>query len=322
VKAFVTGGTGFVGSHLVEALSRVGVEIFALIRNPKRLKWLKGLNFHILEGDLFSIPSLPGDLDVVYHLAALTKATKAKDYYTVNHRGTASLFESLSRQGLNPKIIQVSSLSASGPSVEGRPVREDDPPQPVSPYGRSKLLAEGEALRRKDKLSVVILRPGTIFGARDRDMLVLLKLVKRGILPKIFDGRLRVSLCYIKDVVRALLLCLRHNLSSGEILHIAAADPPSAMDIGQMAAGLMGLKPRLVNISPRVAGAAARMMEWSARLAKKRASLNRNLLREMKEITWVADVRKAAERLGFRAETPLPMALIETIGWYREQGWL
>ena len=99
MKAFVTGGTGFIGSHLVEALSRMGIEVFALIRNPKKLKWLKGLNFHILKGDLFSIPSLPGNLDVVYHLAALTKATKAKDYYTVNQQGTASLFESLMLRG-------------------------------------------------------------------------------------------------------------------------------------------------------------------------------------------------------------------------------
>ena len=322
MKAFVTGGTGFVGSHLVEALVGKGVEVFVLIRNPKKLKWLQGLDIHVLRGDLFSIPTLPGDLSVVYHLAALTKATKAKDYYTVNHQGTASLFESLTRQRLRPHFIQMSSLSASGPSIEGRPVRENDTPHPVSPYGWSKLQAEREALRRKAEFPVVILRPGTIFGPRDSDLLALLKLLKRGFLPKIFEGRIRVSFCYVEDAVRALLLSFREKVPSGEIFHVASADPPSALEIGQLAARLMGLKLRPLPIPGKMVGAAALMAEWSARIRNTRPSLNRSLFRELKEISWVADIRKAAQQLGFRADTPLDSALAETIAWYREQGWL
>jgi dihydroflavonol-4-reductase len=322
MKAFVTGATGFVGSHLVEALLQRNIEVFALVRNLTKLKWLKGLDIRVLKGDLFSIPSLPGDLDVVFHLAAVTKASKAIDYYTVNYKGTASLFKSLWHQGLQPQIIQMSSLSASGPSIGSRPLREDEPPHPVSPYGHSKLLAEGEALSRKADFRVIILRPGAIFGPREKDLLTLLRLINRGILPKMFEGRIRVSLCYVKDVIRAVLLCLSAKMPSGEIFHIAAPDPPTAIELGQQAARLMGSKPRIVHIPRQVAGTAAWMMDWSSRITKKRISLNRNLFLEMKEINWVADIQKAAEQLGFRVNTPLEWALTETIKWYRDRGWL
>ena len=322
MKVLVTGGTGFVGSHLVEALLRNNVEVFALIRDTKNLKWLQGLDIHLLQGDLFSIPSLPHDLDLVYHLAALSKATKEKDYYTVNHQGTASLFDSLERQKIKPAVVVMSSISAGGPSAEGRPIREDDPPHPVSSYGRSKLLAEDEALRRKTELPVVILRPGIIFGPRDQDMLVLFKIFKLGFVPRFRDGRIKASFCYVKDVARALLLFLRRPVPSGEIFNIAMADPPSFLEFSKTIGRLMGFSLRSLSLPVKAVGLAARLAEWSARLKGKRPTFNRSLFREMREVRWVVDVRKAAEQLGFRADTLLESALAETIQWYREQGWL
>ena len=118
MKALLTGGTGFIGSHLAELLLDKSAEIFALVRDPHNLKWLKGLNIHLLEGDLLSIPSLPSDIDYVFHVAGLTNSSDVADYYTVNQQGTASLFKSLHDQKILPKkIICLSSLAAAGPSL-------------------------------------------------------------------------------------------------------------------------------------------------------------------------------------------------------------
>jgi len=93
MKVFITGSTGFVGSHLIDYyLAKKDVEIFALVRDRNNLKWLKGYDINALEGNLFTIPSLPSDIDLVFHIAGLTLATNLADYYTVNQMGTAVFF--------------------------------------------------------------------------------------------------------------------------------------------------------------------------------------------------------------------------------------
>jgi len=85
MKIFITGGTGFIGSQLIEHfLDQRNADIYVLVRNRKNLKWLEGLDLHILEGDLSSIPLLPSDLDFVFHIAGITKAIRSAYYYTVN----------------------------------------------------------------------------------------------------------------------------------------------------------------------------------------------------------------------------------------------
>lgn len=67
MRAFVTGGTGFIGSHLIDyLLENKGAEVYALVRDPTNLKWLTGLDVHLLKGDLFTLPSLPSDIDYVF----------------------------------------------------------------------------------------------------------------------------------------------------------------------------------------------------------------------------------------------------------------
>ena len=106
MKIFITGGTGFIGSQLIEHfLDQRNADIYVLVRNRKNLKWLEGLDLHILEGDLSSIPLLPSDLDFVFHVAGITKAIKSVHYYTVNQYGTASLLQALQSQKINLKRL-------------------------------------------------------------------------------------------------------------------------------------------------------------------------------------------------------------------------
>jgi len=322
MKVLITGGTGFIGSHLVERLRAHDAEIFALVRNPSRIRFLEGTGVHLLKGDLLDLPELPSGLDAVFHLAGMTKALKSGDYYNVNQRGSASLFEALAKRGRPPKVIHLSSLAAGGPSLEGRGRRESDIPEPVTPYGKSKLLGEAEALARKDRFPLTILRVGAVYGPRDADFLNYFKYVRRGLLPSLGRKKKLFSVCYVKDLARALETAAGADLESGEILNIADAVPRSFEDIGLAAAKALGITPRRVVVPMLAVFGTALVSELSSRLRRRPTAINRNKFRDYRQRGWEADVQKSRERLAFVTEYSLDEGIQETIRWYRDNGWL
>jgi dihydroflavonol-4-reductase len=321
MKALVTGGTGFIGSHLVDFLSGRGTNILALVRNPAKAAELRKGKTKVLEGDLFSFPPVPAEVDIVFHLAGKTRAFKVADYYTVNQGGTASLFRRLVASGVRPKVIYLSSLAASGPSHGSRGVKESDPPRPVTHYGRSKLAGEEEVLRFKDRFPVVIVRASAVFGPRDRDFCAYFKSVKRGLLP-IVRGNKSASMCYVKDLVRALDLCARKDLPSGEILNIADPRPYTWEKIGEIAGQALGKKYIRLRLPMGLLFLVSLLTEALGRLKKEPAILSHDKYIDLKQPGWVADVRKAAALLSFETNYSLDRAIRETIDWYIAEKWL
>jgi dihydroflavonol-4-reductase len=323
MKALLTGGTGFIGSHLAEYLLDESAEVFALVRDPHNLKWLKGLDIHLLKGDLLSIPSLPSEVDYVFHLAGLTNSINKADYYTVNQQGTASLFQSLHDQKILPKkIIYLSSLAAAGPSSNGNPVQESSPPHPVTPYGKSKLMGEAEALKFKKLYQIVILRAPAVFGPRDKDFLYYFKWIKKGILPAIGSKQRQMSLCYVKDLVRAFHLCSQKELESGEIFNIGDHNPCSYDRFGELAGKAMGKKLKKVKIPIPVGYLVALTADLGGKISKKPSALNLGRFKQMRQRGWIADMKKAREKLSFKPQYSLQEAIQETLSWYFKQSWL
>ena len=322
MKVLVTGGTGFIGRHLLDELRlREDVETFALVRDPRRLgERCEGPRFHVLRGDLRAIPPLPSGLDVVFHLAGMTKSTNIKDYYSVNVEGTASVARALVGRGTRPRLVHLSSLAAAGPSAAGRPVREDDAPRPVSPYGESKLRAEEEALRFQGELSVSVLRVAAVYGPGDEDFLSYFRFVRKGLMPLTGRRSFCLSLCYIGDVIRAMDVCARPGAAAEGVFNIADPTPRSWEDIGRAAAGVLGIKAVRVRIPMWVFGAAAAMSEGLSKVTRKPSPLNRSKTRDACQYGWVADVRKAREVLGFETRTSFDRGIKETIDWYVRSG--
>jgi nucleoside-diphosphate-sugar epimerase len=323
MKALLTGGTGFIGSHLAELLLDKSAEIFALVRDPHNLKWLKGLDIHLLEGDLLSIPSLPFDIDYVFHVAGLTNSSDVADYYTVNQQGTASLFKSLHDQKILPKkIICLSSLAAVGPSFDGKPVQESDVPHPITPYGKSKLMGEAEALKFKEVYPIVILRAPAVFGPRDKDFLQYFKWIKRGALPAIGSKQRYMSLCYVKDLIRAFYLCSQKELESGEIFNIGDQNPCSYDEFGEFAGQAMGKKLKKVKIPIPIGYLVALIADIAGRINKKPSILNLGKFKQMRQRAWIADMKKAKDKLSFQPQYSLQDAIQETLNWYLKHDWL
>jgi nucleoside-diphosphate-sugar epimerase len=324
MRILVTGGTGFLGSHLVERLlEEPGDEVYALVRDPARPRWLEGeRRVRFIAGDLQNVPVLPDGLEAIYHVAGLTKTVKSGAYYTVNRDGTANLLRALERQSGRPRFVHLSSLAAVGPSTPGRGVCEDDSPRPVSEYGESKLQAEEEVLRHRDRFSVVILRPGAIYGPRDADFLEYFRWVKRGIRP-LLGRRKSLSLVYVRDAVRAALLAGRADLASGEVFHIADPAPYGWEDLGRITARLLGKRPVSVRLPFWTAYLASAASEGVGRLlGAETILLSISKIKQMKPDAWVADVGKAGRGLGFETCFSLEQGLGETIAWYLWKGLL
>lgn len=324
MKVLVTGGTGFLGSHLVERLLEVpGQEVYALVRDPSKLRWLAGIDrVRILEGDLLNIPALPAGLTFVFHLAGLTKTINSKDYYTVNQKGTASLLRALEGQGRLRRFVHLSSVAAGGPSSPQGPVRECDPPRPVSPYGQSKLRSEDEAQKYRERVPLTILRVAAVYGPRDEDFLEYFRWMKRGVLPLVGYRLKSLSICYVEDAVRAALLAAETGVPSGEVFNIADPVPVSWEEIGRAVAKILGRKLICVRIPHWTAYLASAASEGIARLGGTAHAVNLGKYKEMKPDGWVVDVRKARDLLGFETRIPLKQGLNETLGWYQRQGML
>ena len=324
MRALVTGGTGFIGSHLINHLLDDGdAEVYALVRDTKNLKWLDGLDVHFLNGDLFSIPSLPTNIEYVFHIAGITKARKLADYYTVNQYGTASLFQSLRAQNISPKkIFFLSSTAAAGPSLDGNPVKEDDEPHPVTAYGKSKLLGEKEALEFKEDFPLVIIRVGAVYGPRDEDFLSYFKTIKKGILLSLASRKRWYCLCYIKDLIHSFDLCIQKTLKSGEIINIADPQHVTWDECGKMAGEILGKKLLTIKFPLFLLKGAALVWEGAATLTNKASTFNRDKLKAIGQTSWFTEIKKAEQLLSFYPRFSLRVGLQETLKWYIDQGWL
>jgi len=325
-RVLVTGGTGFVGSHLVERLLRNGYSVTCLVRDLRHLRWLEGLDVQLTQGDCTQPESLAAavrGVSLVFHCAGLTKAIHARDYYLVNHLGTKNLLEACAHYhpGID-KFILVSSQAAAGPSLDGQPVDEGNTTHPVSDYGKSKLLAEDEARGYKDRLPVVILRPPVVYGPRDVDVYELFRWASRGLTIEMAGGDRYLNLCYVEDLAAALLLLAGCKTENGSAYFVAENRPYSWSEFRALLLSTGGVTARTIKLPYAVAYLFGLVSEIGSQFTKRPALANRQKVREAAQQYWLCDVGKIENDLGFRAEYPLQKGLELTWQWYRQKQWL
>jgi nucleoside-diphosphate-sugar epimerase len=323
LKSLVTGATGFIGSHLVEALLQKGVQVRCLLRKAGDLKWLKDLPIEITLGDCSDKTSLREavkGVDQVFHLAGITKAVKEKTFFEINAFGTENLIRACCQH--NPhiqKFLYLSSQAAAGPCQNGNKKRESDPCEPVSPYGQSKRLGEELALAHSQELPLVILRPPGVYGPRDKDFYALFKWVSRRINP-CFSGQ--VSLCYVQDVVQAILLAAESRTSSGEIFFVSDGTDYHMEEIGDALAQTMGVTPLSIPIPKWFIFGVASFSEYLSLISGRPPLISRGMAEQMIQEDWTCDITKAKTLLGFQPQFQLLQGARLTFHWYKKQKWL
>jgi nucleoside-diphosphate-sugar epimerase len=326
LKVLVTGATGFIGSHLVEALVQRGVRVRCLVRPTSRLKWLQGLPVEFIYGDCQEKNALRRsvqDVHQVFHLAGATKAMEEKTYFEVNAQGTRNLVDAcLEHNPALEKFIYVSSQAAAGPCRDGGKKKESDRCQPVSAYGRSKRLGEELALSHSHELPVVILRPCAVYGPRDRAFYHLFKCLSKRIKPG-FSGHVQhFSLIYVQDLVSAILLAAEARTDSGEIFFLSDGQDYRLTEIGDLCAKAMEINAFRLPLPKQVAFGLAWLAEYFSKVTGKPALISRGKLKEILQPNWLCDIAKARDLLGFEPHIFLAQGAQLTLNWYRKANWL
>lgn len=326
LKALVTGGTGFIGSHLVEALLQRGTEVRCLVRNRQDLKWLRDLPIELADGDCSDKAALQKAVkgaDQVFHLAGVTRALKEETYFEVNANGTENLIHAcLEKNPHLKKFIYLSSQAAAGPCQNGGRKKESDHCQPVSSYGRSKRKGEEFCLEHAHEIPLVILRPSAVYGPRDRDVYAFFKILTKRIKPSFSRQEQHISLCYVQDIVQATLLTSDSEESGGEIFFLSDGQDYRLDKIGDLFEEAMEIHAHQILIPGWAISGVASLSEFLSKFSGRPPLINKGKVEEMVQKNWLCDITKAKTLLGFEPRFSLAEGVKITYQWYRKENWL
>jgi len=313
MKILVTGGAGFIGSHLCEKYTKAGYTVLCLdnfmsgdLMNVRHL--LDYRNFKLVKGDIRDsdlLEKIMRDVDVVFHLAAQIHVDRSyiepQLTYEVNVAGTQNVLEA-ARMFDAKKIIHASTSEVYG-SAQYVPIDEKHPLNAPHPYGASKIAADRMcyAYINTFGMDISIIRLFNIFGPRQRDVgyggviSIFSRRVLSNIPPIIYgDGTQTRDYTYIEDAVRAYDLILNHNKPITEPINFGTGKEVSIINIANKIIELCGKKDEIkpVHVEPRIG--------------------------EVKRL--IADATKAKELLGWESKYSLEEGLREFIQWYESYG--
>jgi nucleoside-diphosphate-sugar epimerase len=325
MRVFITGATGFLGGALARTLAQEDAEVHALCRPSTDRRNLQDLPIIWHEGDVTVPQSLNGlfqGADWIIHAAGLLGQTGTPEctYRSVNVEGTRNVMAEALAAGSGPKVLHLSSPGVLGPT--GRePVPEGAPFAATNPYERSKAAAERLVLEFAAKgLSVVVARPGFIYGPGDRHVLGLFKAVQRGWFLYIGGGGHLCQPTFVADAVAGMLACLCRG-RAGEVYHLAGPRIVSFRELGETIAAALGVRSPRWDLSRRSAMLGATALEVLARVSRRTPPLGRTgvaFFSEDRVFSW----QKARSELGYMPQHDLATGVLSTVAWYRQHGWL
>ena len=321
---FVTGGTGFVGAHLVKALRARGDRVTCLVRRPppdlaERPGWR---DVRVERGDLDDADALRrgcAGAEVVFHVAGKVVARDALEFMATNRDGTANVLEAAQDHGV-ARFILVSSIAAAGPTVPGQPIDEARHPAPVTDYGRSKLAAE--VLVRALDFPWTIVRPPVVYGEWDRGTLQIFRLAQRAVAPVFGDGSQELSVIHAEDLARALIATATTTAAAGRVYFAAHPTTTTGRDLLLACGRALGRAPRTVRVPPLVARGVLWTLGSLAHLAGRATFLSADKANEYLAPAWTCRADALTRDTGWRASIDLDTGLHRTAAWYRAQGWL
>jgi len=324
-RVLLTGATGFVGWHVVDALAGTGVALRALVRPTSRTGALERHGVELVRGDLdggaAALASALAGIDTVVHLAARTHARSEAAFHETNAAATRRLLRAARDANGPPRFVYMSSLAAAGPARDGRPVRPADPARPITAYGRSKRAGEVACREMSDDLDVVVLRAPAVYGPRDREMLRFFRFARTGRVPVPAGAPRPLQFVHVSDLARAVVLAAGHADLRG-IFHVAEPDAYDMHAVARLIGDAIGRRVRPLPLPAGLIHAVAAAAESAQRALGRTSMLNRDKAREFLAPGWLCETGAARDAFGFEARIALPDGLRETAAWYTENGWL
>ncbi|MFL6762956.1 MAG: NAD-dependent epimerase/dehydratase family protein [Sphingomicrobium sp.] len=301
MRLAITGGTGFVGSHLIDLALAAGHQVSALTRREQRPR--DGIDW--VCGDLSgrdALERLVAHVDAVIHVAGTISAPTAAQFERGNVAGTLAMLAAATAGGVQ-RFVHVSSLAAREPRL--------------SLYGASK--ARAEDLVESSGLEWVIVRPPAVYGPGDKETLELFRMAKLGLM--LVPPRGRVSVIHAGDLAR-LLLALAHPGAPSKCM----VEPDDGKrggwthrEFARALAAAVGTKAAVISSPGVVLRLAARADQF---LRGEKAKLTVDRAAYFSHHDWVAEPKRACPREVWIPQTDTAQGLKETADWYRLQGWL
>lgn len=323
-KLLITGASGFVGYHLIQEALRRGDHVFAAVRKTSQLVHLQQPGINLVYPNFHNIELLKKDLESwgithIVHGAALTKAASEQEYNYANAVLTRNLAQAAGMAAVDLKsFVFLSSLAALGPSINGQPVKEDQPPAPLTLYGKSKLLAE-QYLAEIGSLPLTGLRPTAVYGPREKDLFIVLNMIRRGWEFYIGKGEQRLSFVYVSDLV-ALVFKALEAPASGNYYHVSDGQSYDRYALAAAMKNLLKTRTLRLHVPVRLVSFFLKIQEGLTRKGGKVSILNRDKLREL-TASWECSIEKARRELQYQPEVLLPEGLARTVQWYRANKW-
>ena len=301
MKLAITGGTGFVGSHLLDAALAAGHQVAALTRRdqPPRenLLWVPGDL-----GDRDALHRLVDGADAVIHVAGTISAPNAAAFEKGNVTGTLAMLAAATAGGIH-RFVHVSSLAAREPKL--------------SLYGASK--AKAEELVHSSGLDWAIVRPPAVYGPGDKETLELFRMARIGLM--LMPPKGRVSVIHADDLARLLLALAGPSVPSNFLVEADDGKPGgwTHREFAQALAAAVGTRPAILSSPGILLRAAAHLDQWW-RGEKSKLTVDRAAY--FSHRNWVVEPKRACPPQIWRPRIETPQGLADTAAWYREHGWL
>lgn len=331
MKILITGGTGFLGRHLVWQLAQDGHEVLFTGRNADVARSIvlaaaKPVEFVPLEhGTQHAHEQLltcSKAADVMIHSAALTSPWDSQlAFHNANVASTSEVLAACQANAI-PCLINISSPSIYFKFRDQLEIREDSPLSPgVNEYARSKQEAELLIMATSIPLRV-ILRPRAIFGPWDNALLPrLLRLLRYGRLPLLRGGRALLDMTYVDNVVHAVKLSMKLAPSdTAQVFNISNGEPIAAADLFAKMAEQFGIPLNTVHRPYIVADLFARLLEGVAKLRPRwEPPFTRYSLATL-AYSQTLDLSRARDVLGYSPAVTLDEGIARTAKWWKQQG--
>lgn len=326
-RVLITGASGFVGFHLIEAAVIAGLEVYAAIRPSSDKTHLKGLHIQYIHLDYTSVPALKQELEekqyhYIVHAAGITKAKTKAEYDLVNATYTRNLAIAASTADIPlEKFVFLSSLAAVGPLDDlSQEIKDNTDPHPVTNYGASKLLAE-QYLAEFKQLPLITIRPTAVYGPREKDLFILFKSINSGLEPHIGRFKQQLSFVYVKDLVDVVIAALSSNAVQKEY-NISDGHAYDRYALANFTKQTLHKRTFKFHLPVAIVSLMAIVMDFLYKNRKDTPALNPEKMAELTAINWACNIDAAKIDLSYAPQFNLEKGITQTIKWYKLNNWL
>ncbi|MBL7130241.1 MAG: NAD-dependent epimerase/dehydratase family protein [Candidatus Omnitrophica bacterium] len=342
MEIFLTGATGFIGSHLTRKLTRCGHRVTVYIRKTSSLKFLPKKRVEVIYGDIRNYNQLQKSLkgfDIVIHNAALVSDwAKKRDFYQTNVDGTRNVLESIKYNKIK-KLTFISTIGVLGEEDCLIAKDENSPYKPrlnyffsnifesdMNHYRITKMLAEKSAIEfcRENQIDLTVIRPAWVYGPREfhAGPFYFCKSIIDGLVAAPIGESNRFHVVYVEDLIKAVVLAIEKDLSGINIFNIGNEKPPLIKEYLGLFAKMLGksLPASIPEVFFQPIGFCSELIYKLVN--KEKSPLLTRARVKMYYCNNIYDVSKAKRKLNFVASTPLETGIEKTVRWYRQNGFL